>query len=146
MSTTNAVLLVASATVVHDVFVPFVRRLSSDRLQLVATRAMIVVLALMPVWFAMHQVPLVQFIVLFQAKLVASFFFAPVVIGLNWERSTSAGALAAMLTGLVVCLLWSMPPERPLGLDAIFPGVAASIVTFVVVSLMTPARTASYGS
>ena len=143
MSTTNAVLLVASATVIHDVYVPVVRPLSSDRRQLAATRAMILVLALVPVWFAAHQVPLVQFIVLFQAKLVASFFFAPVVIGLNWRRSTSAGALAAMLTGLVVCLLWSLPSQRPLGLDAIFPGVAASIVAFVTVSLMTPARSAT---
>jgi SSS family transporter len=146
MSTVNALLLVAAASVVHDIYVPVIRPLLSDRLQLAANRATIVVLALAPVWFAVREVPLVQFIVLFQAKLIASFFFAPVVIGLNWERSTPAGALAAMLTGLVVCLLWSMPPQSPLGLDAIFPGVAASIIAFVTVSLMTPARSVSYRS
>ena len=104
---------------------------------------MIVVLALLPVWFAVHQVRLVQFIVLFEAKLIASFFFAPVVIGLNWRRSTSEGALAAMLTGLAVCVLWSVPSRTPLGIDAIFPGVAASVVAFVMASLMTPARATS---
>lgn len=140
MSTVNALLLVASASVVHDIYVPILRPAADDRLELMANRAMVVVLALVPVWFAAHEVALVQFIVLFQAKLVASFFFAPVVIGLNWRRSTSAGALAAMLTGLAVCLLWSVPSRTPLGLDAIFPGVAASIVAFVMVSLMTPAR------
>jgi SSS family transporter len=137
MSTVNALLLVASASVVHDIYVPILRPLSSDRLQLIANRAMVLILALVPVWFAVHEVPLVQFIVLFQAKLVASFFFAPIVIGLNWRRGTSAGALAAMTVGLVVCLLWSLPRQSPLGLDAIFPGVAASIVAFVAVSAAT---------
>ena len=139
MSVTNAVLLVASASVVHDIYVPVFCPDASDRRQLAANRAMIVVLALVPVWFAVHQVPLVQFIVLFEAKLIASFFFAPVVIGLNWRRGTAEGALAAMLVGLGVCLLWSLPARAPLGLDAIFPGVAASLVAFVMASLMTPA-------
>ncbi len=69
MSVTNAVLLVASASVVHDIYVPVFCPDASDRRQLAANRAMIVVLALLPVWFAVHQVRLVQFIVLFEAKL-----------------------------------------------------------------------------
>jgi SSS family solute:Na+ symporter/sodium/proline symporter len=140
MSTVNALLLVASASVVHDVWAPVSRVLSTDRRQLLANRGAIVVLALVPVWFAVHEVPLVQFIVLFQAKLVASFFFAPIVIGLNWRRATAGAAMAAMLAGLAVCLAWSMPANPPLGLDAIFPGVGASLLTFVAVSLTGQAR------
>src|SRR5436190_11053210 len=52
MSTVNALLLVAAASVVHDIYVPVIRPLLSDRLQLAANRATIVVLALAPVWFA----------------------------------------------------------------------------------------------
>jgi Na+/pantothenate symporter len=143
MSTVNALLLVASASVVHDVYVPILQPQSSDRTELRANRVMVLVLALVPVWFAVREVALVQFIVLFQAKLVASFFFAPVVIGLNWRRGTSAGALAAMTAGCLVCLAWSLPRQSPLGLDAIFPGVAASIVTFVAVSAFTARRSES---
>ena len=134
MSTTNAVLLVASAAVVHDILVPLSNRRTTDRAQLMANRVVVLGLAVVPVWFALHQVPLVQFIVLFQAKLIASFFFAPVVIGLNWRGGTPAGAMAAMLAGLIVCLLWSLPARPPLGLDAIFPGVASSIAAFLLVS------------
>jgi Na+/pantothenate symporter len=132
MSTTNAVLLIASASMVHDIYVPLVRPLAGDRAQLLANRAGVVALALVPVWFAVRQVPLVQFIVLFQAKLIASFFFAPVVIGLNWRRATTAGAIGSMVAGLAVCLWWSLRPHPPFGIDAIFPGVAASILVFVV--------------
>ena len=140
MSTVNALLLVAAASVVHDIYVPIARPGAGDRIQLRANRIGVILLALAPVWFAVHQVPLVQFIVLFQAKLVASFFFAPIVIGLNWRRATAAGALASMLTGLVVCVWWSLPNQPPLGLDAIFPGVAVSIVVFVITSMITDPR------
>jgi len=140
MSTVNALLLVASASVVHDIYVPILRPSAGDRTQLRANRLGVVALALVPVWFAVHEVPLVQFIVLFQAKLVASFFFAPIVIGLNWRTATPAAALASMLTGLVVCVWWSLPNQPPLGLDAIFPGVAISIIIFIVTSLLTDPR------
>ena len=113
--------------------------LTDDRALLLANRVAILALALVPVWFAVHDVPLVQFIVLFQAKLVASFFFAPIVIGLNWAHGSAAGALASMLTGLVVCVWWSLLTRPPFGLDAIFPGVAATIIVFVSVSLATRA-------
>ena len=140
MSTVNALLLVAAASLVHDIYAPIVNRLAGDRAQLLANRVAILALALVPVWFAVHDVPLVQFIVLFQAKLVASFFFAPIVIGLNWTHGSATGALASMLTGLVVCVWWSLLTRPPFGLDAIFPGVAASIIVFVSVSLATAPR------
>ncbi len=137
MSTSNAVLLVSGAALVHDVYVPLFRRGADERAQLLANRLAVVLLALVPVWFAVHQVPLVQYIVLFQAKLVASFLFAPVVIGLNWRRSTGQAALASMVTGLLVCVWWSAQPSLPLGVDAIFPGVASSMLIFIFVSLVT---------
>jgi len=140
MSTVNALLLVAAASLAHDIYAPVVNRLAGDRALLLANRVAILALALVPVWFAVHDVPLVQFIVLFQAKLVASFFFAPIVIGLNWAHGSAAGALASMLTGLVVCVWWSLLTRPPFGLDAIFPGVAASIIVFVSVSLATRTR------
>ena len=140
MSTVNALLLVAAASLAHDIYAPIVNRLAGDRALLLANRVAILALALVPVWFAVHDVPLVQFIVLFQAKLVASFFFAPIVIGLNWAHGSAAGALASMLTGLVVCVWWSLLTRPPFGLDTIFPGVAASIIVFVSVSLATRTR------
>ncbi len=143
MSTVNALLLVASASIAHDFYAPLLRPQASDRERLLVNRAGIVALAVVPVWFAAHEPGLVQFIVLFQSKLVASFFFAPIVVGLNWRRATPAAALASMTAGLAVCVWWSLPPAPPLGVDAIFPGVGASLAVFVLVSLttrpMTPA-------
>ena len=140
MSTVNALLLVAGASVVHDLYAPIVDRAGPDARLLAANRIVIVLLALVPVWFAVHEVPLVQFIVLFQAKLVASFFFAPIVIGLNWRRGSAAGALASMIAGLITCVGWTLLRRPPFGLDAVFPGVAVSIAVFVGVSLVGGAQ------
>ena len=140
MSTVNALLLVAGASVVHDLYAPIVDRAGPDARLLAANRIVIVLLALVPVWFAVHEVPLVQFIVLFQAKLVASFFFAPIVIGLNWRRGSAAGALASMIAGLITCVGWTLLRRPPFGLDAVFPGVVVSIAVFVGVSLVGGAQ------
>ena len=41
----------------------------------------------------------VQAIVIEQAKFIASFFFVPVVLGLNWRRGTKEGAIWSMVAG-----------------------------------------------
>jgi SSS family transporter len=146
MSTVNAILLVAAASLAHDLYARFLRPGAQEAERLLANRVGVVVLALVPVWFALREVALVQFIVLFHSKLIASFFFAPVVIGLNWRRATRPAALASMLVGCAVCVSWTLPAAPPLGLDPIFTGVGASVVTFVGVSVVTRAeRTAWAG-
>lgn len=137
MSTANAILLVAAASVAHDLYGQVWKPFATEAQRLLANRVAVVALAILPVWFAIREVALVQLIVVFHAKLIASFFFAPVVIGLNWRRGTAAAALASMLTGLIVCVWWTLETPTPLGIDPIFAGVASSLVAFVAVSLMS---------
>ncbi len=137
MSTVNAVLLVSAASLSHDLYA-LVWPTVSDRQRLGANRLGILALAVLPVWFALREVTLVQFIVLFYAKLIASFFFAPVVIGLNWKRGSELAAMASMFTGLTVCVGWTVMTPTPLGLDPVFAGVGSSIIVFVGVALLTP--------
>ena len=145
MSTVNAVLLVAGASLAHDLYARFLRPLASEAERLLANRLAVVLLALVPVAFAVRDVPLVQFIVLAQANLTASVFFAPVVVGLNWGRAGREAALAAMLTGAVATTTWTLSPVPLLGLDPIFAGVGSSLAAFVVVTLaVPPARKPSF--
>ncbi len=105
-----------------------------------ANRVSIVVLALVPLYFALQKLGDVQAIVVAQAKFVASFFFVPVVEGLNWRRGTAAGAVAAMLGGSLACLVWELTEQQGFarhGVDAVEVGVATSLVLFVAVSRWT---------
>ncbi len=140
MSTVNSVLLVTGAGVAHDLYGKFLNRKASQKHLVAVNRVAIVVLAVVPVYFALLKLGDVQGIVIEQAKFIASFFFVPVVIGLNWKRGNAPGAIAAMLGGFVACLVWELTWQEGFsrhGIDAVEVGVATSLVLFVVVSRLT---------
>ena len=99
-------------------------------------RVAVLVLAILPISLTLQEFDLVQFIVLLQASLTASFFFAAVVIGLNWRRGTAAGAITSMVGGFTAAIGWYLA-DNPFGLDPVIPGVLVSSVLFVAVSLAT---------
>ncbi len=141
MSTVNSVLLVAGAGVAHDLYGKFFKRDASQRHLVNANRIAIVVLSLIPLVFALQKLGDVQGIVLEQAKFIASFFFVPIVIGLNWKRGTAKGAVAAMFGGFTACLIWTLFYQEhyfPLyGIDSVEVGVGVSLLLFIVVSRLT---------
>jgi solute:Na+ symporter, SSS family len=69
--------------------------------------------------------------------LLSGALFVPIVGALFWRRATAAGALASMAAGSVVVVIFMV-------LDGLFAntpiiwGMLASLVVFVVVSLLTP--------
>lgn len=139
MSTVNSVLLVTGASVSHDLYAKL-RPLADDRARIRVNRLAIAALAVVPVLIALQNRGNVQGIVVLQTKFVASFFFAPVVIGLNWRGGTAAGAVAAMVGGFAACLGWELTGQAGFarhGIDAVEVGVAASIILFVLVSRWT---------
>jgi len=141
MSTVNSVLLVTGAGVAHDLYGKFVRPNASQKHLVNVNRVAIVALSLIPLFFALQKLGDVQGIVLEQAKFIASFFFVPIVIGLNWKRGTAKGAVAAMLGGFTACLVWTLFLQAryfPLyGIDSVEVGIGISLLLFVVVSRLT---------
>lgn len=141
MSTVNSILLVTGGAFAHDLYKRLVNPAASDRRLLVVNRLSIVVLGLVPFWFAMQKYGDVQAIVVEQAKFIASFFFVPVVLGLNWRRGTKEGAIWSMVAGFAGCLVWTFTLQRSFaqhGIDSAAVGVGLSALTFVLVSRRTP--------
>jgi sodium/proline symporter len=137
MSTCNSILIVVGAGFAHDVYARIFRPDAGDRHLVRVNRITVLALSLVPLYFALQKFADVQSIVVAQAKLVASFFFVPVVIGLNWRRATAPGAIAAMFSGFAACLLseWQLQDRLAAhGLDAVEIGVSTSLVVFVIVS------------
>ena len=60
------------------------------------------------------------------------------LLGLYWRRPNRWGVLAAMLGGCATSLVW-MALRSPFKLHGFLPGMVASLVLLVVVSLLTPA-------
>lgn len=140
MSTVNAILLVAGASVAHDLYGKFVNPLASQKRLINVNRFSIVVLSVVPMFFALQKLGDVQSIVVEQAKFIASFFFVPVVVGLNWRQGTAAGAVSAMIGGFLACLLWELTGQSGFaahGIDAVEVGVVTSLFLFLAVSRFT---------
>ncbi len=140
MSTVNSVLLVTGASVAHDLYGRFVRPTASQLHLVMVNRLSILILALIPIYFALQKLSDVQAIVVEQTKFIASFFFVPVVIGLNWRRGTAAGAITSMFGGFFACLIWEFTGQHGFashGIDAVEVGVGTSLFLFVVVSKLT---------
>jgi sodium/proline symporter len=68
--------------------------------------------------------------------------FGPaIMLSLFWRRFNFAGAVAGILTGAVVDILW-LAFLKDFGLYEIIPGFLASLVVAIVVSLATKAPSA----
>ncbi len=140
MSTVNSILLVTGGAFAHDLYKRLLDPAASQRRLLLVNRISIVVLGLLPFWFALQRFGDVQTIVVEQAKFIASFFFVPVVLGLNWRRGTKEGAIWSMAVGFIGCLLWTFTGQRTFsehGIDSSAVGVGLSALTFVLVSRAT---------
>ena len=141
MSTVNSILLVTGGAFAHDLYKRLLNPLATEQRLVWVNRLSIVALGIVPFWFATQKLGDVQAIVIEQAKFIASFFFVPVVFGLNWRRGTKEGAIWSMIVGFLACLVWTFTLQRSFashGIDSVEVGVVASAVTFVVVSRLTP--------
>jgi SSS family transporter len=140
MSTVNSILLVTGGAFAHDLYKRLVNPAASQHRLIWINRISIVVLGLVPFWFATRRLGDVQAIVIEQAKFIASFFFVPVVLGLNWKRGTKEGAIWSMVAGFLGCLVWTLTFQSSFathGIDAVEVGVALSALTFILVSKAT---------
>ena len=141
MSSVNSILLVTGGAFAHDLYKRLLNPRASERRLIWVNRIAIIVLGAVPFWFASLKLADVQAIVVEQAKFIASFFFVPVVLGLNWRRGTKAGAIGSMVAGFLGCLVWRFTLQRDFashGIDAVEVGVVLSALTFVLVSRATP--------
>jgi SSS family transporter len=140
MSTVNSILLVTGGAFAHDLYKRLVNPQASQARLIWMNRVSIVVLGVIPFWFASQKLADVQAIVIEQAKFIASFFFVPVVLGLNWRRGTKEGAVWSMVAGFLGCLIWTFTWQRDFsshGIDSAEVGVVLSALTFVIVSRAT---------
>jgi len=139
MSTCDSIMIISAAGLSHDLYGKLIRPDASEAEKLRINRWSVLIVGLIPLGLTFVDMGLVQEIVVDYAKIIASFFFVPVLLGLNWRRGTTAGAMASMLGGFTAFLVWWWQgPNYPWGIDPIFPGVLGSLVLFVVVSYLTP--------
>jgi solute:Na+ symporter, SSS family len=140
VSTANSFMLTAASALVRDVYQRSINPAADDRQMLLYTRLIVVALGI------------VGFIVLgFFQTILAMALWAYTMYGAAitpallaaflWPRATRAGGVASIASGMVVTLGWEIYARQagghPMGLDAVYPALACSLIALVGVSLAT---------
>jgi solute:Na+ symporter, SSS family len=111
MSSASAALLAPSTLFTENVLRPFVPRMG-DRQLLLVMRLVLIIFALAVMVFALVSDASIYQMVQNAYKVTLVSAFAPLVMGLYWKRSTTDGALLAVILGISTwALMEALAPE-----------------------------------
>ena len=146
MSTASGALLAPSSLFTENVLRPFVGALGERQLLLVM-RLVVVIFGLAVMVFALASDASIYQMVQNAYKVTLVSAFAPLVLGLFWRRSTTAGAIASVVSGLGSWLVMELAAPEAL-VPPQLVGMAFSFLAMVLVSLYArpaPAVHAEHG-
>ncbi|MCB6993000.1 sodium/proline symporter [bacterium 210820-DFI.6.37] len=145
MSTADSQLLVASSSFTSDIYKPILRKEASEKEILWVGRIVVVIVAVIAFFIASSKGSGAQAIMNLVENAWAGFgsSFGPVILlSLFWRRFTYKGAIAGVLGGAIVDLLWYNLLSAETGIYELFPGFAAGLVCAIFVTLIDKAPSA----
>ena len=135
MSTGDAIVHAAASILVKDLYKVLVRNHLDDHSETKLIKFLVIAVGAVAYYFAIYSDLSLVYLLLLSYGAIAQIF--PVVIAaLYLPRSTPTGVLGGLIAGCLVTLIWNIAPS--LQWQGIHPGIwgiAANIVTMVVVSL-----------
>ncbi|HIC15081.1 MAG TPA: sodium/proline symporter [Gemmatimonadetes bacterium] len=138
MSTVDSLLLLASSVVVRDILQKAMGIEASERTLSNLARAVTVVIGAVGLLVALTEPRAIFYFVLFAWSGIACAFTPVVICSLFWKRTTKPGAVAGMIGGFVVTVVWTIWfKERFFDLYEMVPGFIVGFACTIVVSLMT---------
>ena len=138
MSTVDSLLILASSVVVRDVVQKALGSSWSERRLSTLGKAVTVVIGVAGLAVALREVRMIFYFVLFAWSGIASAFTPVILCSLFWKRTTKAGAVAGMIGGFVVTVVWVIWfKERFYDSYEMIPGFVAGFACTIGVSLMT---------
>ncbi len=139
MSTADSQLLVASSSFTSDIYKPLIRKEASEKEVLWVGRGVVALVAVIAYFIASSKGSGAQSIMNLVENAWGGFgaAFGPVVIlSLFWRRFTYRGAIAGVVSGAVVDVLWYNFLSSSTGIYELLPGFAAGMVMAVVATLL----------
>lgn len=139
MSTADSQLLVASSSFTSDIYKPVIRKNASEKEILWVGRIVVVIVAVIAYFIASSKGAGAQAIMNLVENAWAGFgsSFGPVIIlSLFWKRFTYKGAIAGVVGGAVVDVIWYNFFAASTGIYELLPGFIAGMICAVVATLI----------
>lgn len=138
MSTADSQLLVASSSFTSDIYKPIIKKDASEKELLWVGRAVVLLVAVIAFFIASSKGSGAQAIMNLVENAWAGFgsSFGPVILlSLFWRRFTYRGAVAGVLGGAIVDVLWYNFFSASTGVYELFPGFIAGLICAVIATL-----------
>nr|WP_277753229.1 sodium/proline symporter PutP [Metabacillus mangrovi] len=136
MSTISSQLLVTSSALTEDFYKTFFKRNASDKELVLVGRLAVLLVAIISILLSLNPNGTILDLVGNAWAGFGSAFGPAVLLSLYWKRMTKWGALAGMITGAVVVLIWLTAGLSDV-LYEMIPGFFLSLAAVIIVSLMT---------
>ncbi|MFL9649257.1 MULTISPECIES: sodium/proline symporter PutP [unclassified Exiguobacterium] len=142
MSTISSQLLVSSSAATTDFYQKFFRKDAGDRELVMVGRITVILVSLISIWLAFGADDTILNLVGYAWAGFGSSFGPLILFSLFWKRTTRQGALAGMLTGAFIVIVWKNVAADWFGtfgeLYEMIPAFFLSSLAIYVVSLLTP--------
>lgn len=150
VSTASSMLLIPATSLTSDLYARFLRPGLSDRHLLRATQGAVVVLGAIGVCVGSF-FPTILAMALWAYTMYGAGITPALLAALLWPRATGRAGVLSIAAGMIVTLGWELvalarggtgDPAYPLGLQTIFPALAASVGVLVAATLIGGERQA----
>lgn len=139
MSTADSQLLVASSSFTSDIYKPIIRKEASEKEIMWVGRIVVIIVAVVAYFIASSKGAGAQAIMNLVENAWAGFgsSFGPVILlSLFWRRFTYKGAIAGVLGGAIVDVIWYNFFAASTGIYELFPGFIAGMACAVIMTLI----------
>jgi sodium/proline symporter len=140
MSTVDSLLILVSSVIARDIVQNVFNPQWTERRIAAIGQIATVIIGIGALGFALGEVRLVFWFVLFAWSGLACAFTPVVLCALFWRRTTRQGAIAGMIAGFLTAVIWVVAfKARALDLYEMIPGFMAAFIATIGVSLATEA-------
>ncbi|MBI4468533.1 MAG: sodium:solute symporter family protein [Acidobacteria bacterium] len=148
MSTAISYLLVPATCLMRDVYQRFIKPDASDRSIVILSRVFVVALGIIAFGLSRLSNEFLK-VALYAYTIYGAGITPSLIAAFFWKRATAAGAIASIVAGTAVTLIWEVTglgTSTPLRLgfpegvtiEAVVPAILISVATLITVSLLTP--------
>ncbi len=137
LSTADGLLLVIASALSHDIYARTLYPGSPTGERLLLGRAMIFAAAVAAAFAATRRLAIIIQLVAWAFSFAAATFFPILVLGIFWKRANGHGAVAGMISGLLVTLAYMLlnawnPDFNILGITNVAAGIFGVPINFIV--------------
>lgn len=136
MSTADSQLLVTSSAITEDFYKAFIRKEAKDKELIWVSRLTVVGVAIVAYILALDPDNSVMGLVSYAWAGFGAAFGPTIILSLYWKRMTRNGALAGMIVGGIMTVIWKGLSGGIFDLYEIVPAFFCSVIAIIIFSLL----------